>query len=43
MKTAVLPDRPRMAHLFRMQYHPVQTAKILLYPQGMDKLHDRTV
>jgi len=40
MNPAVLPERPRLARLFRMQYEPVQTAWVLLYPEGMVKLND---
>ena len=35
-----LPERPRLARLFRLQYEPVQTAWVLLYPEGMVKLNE---
>lgn len=34
-----LPARPRLARLYRMQYEPVQTAWVLLYPEGMVQLN----
>ena len=37
--TATLPERPRLARLFRMQYEPVQSAWVLLYPEGMVQLN----
>ena len=40
MNTDVLPERPRLARLFRLQYEPVQTAWVLLYPEGMVQLND---
>ena len=40
MNATVLPERPRLARLFRLQYEPVQTAWVLLYPEGMVKLND---
>lgn len=39
MSTAVLPERPRLARMFRMQYEPVQGAWVLLYPEGMVQLN----
>ena len=36
----LLPERPRLARLFRLQYEPVQTAWVLLYPEGMVKLNE---
>jgi len=35
-----LPAHPRLSRLYRMQYEPVQTAWVLLYPEGMVKLND---
>ena len=35
-----LPAYPRLSRLFRLQYEPVQTAWVLLYPEGMVKLND---
>ncbi len=35
-----LPACPRLSRLYRMQYEPVQTAWVLLYPEGMVKLND---
>ncbi len=35
-----LPAYPRLSRLYRMQYEPVQTAWVLLYPEGMVKLND---
>ena len=40
MSTTALPERPRLARLFRLQYEPVQTAWVLLYPEGMVKLNE---
>jgi pyrroloquinoline quinone biosynthesis protein D len=40
MSTTALPERPRLARLFRLQYEPVQTAWVLLYPEGMVQLND---
>lgn len=34
-----LPARPRLARMYRMQYEPVQTAWVLLYPEGMVQLN----
>ncbi len=40
-QTAIpLPVQPRLSRLFRLQYEPVQTAWVLLYPEGMVKLND---
>ena len=36
----VLPERPRLSRLFRMQYEEVQKAWVLLYPEGMVQLND---
>ena len=38
--STLLPERPRLARLFRLQYEPVQTAWVLLYPEGMVKLNE---
>lgn len=35
-----LPACPRLSRLYRLQYEPVQTAWVLLYPEGMVKLND---
>jgi pyrroloquinoline quinone biosynthesis protein D len=35
-----LPAHPRLSRLYRLQYEPVQTAWVLLYPEGMVKLND---
>ena len=39
-KPVELPSQPRLSRLFRLQYEPVQTAWVLLYPEGMVKLSD---
>ena len=39
-KPVELPAHPRLSRLYRMQYEPVQTAWVLLYPEGMVKLND---
>jgi len=38
--TALLPERPRLSRLYRLQHEPVQAAWVLLYPEGMVKLND---
>ena len=35
-----LPALPKLSRLYRLQYEPVQTAWVLLYPEGMVKLSD---
>ncbi|MEO5661248.1 MAG: pyrroloquinoline quinone biosynthesis peptide chaperone PqqD [Polaromonas sp.] len=35
-----VPSCPRLSRLYRLQYEPVQTAWVLLYPEGMVKLND---
>ncbi|MBG6074603.1 pyrroloquinoline quinone biosynthesis peptide chaperone PqqD [Polaromonas sp. CG_9.11] len=35
-----LPPFPRLSRLYRLQYEPVQSAWVLLYPEGMVKLND---
>ena len=35
-----IPACPRLSRLYRLQYEPVQTAWVLLYPEGMVKLND---
>lgn len=35
-----LPLFPKLSRLYRMQYEPVQSAWVLLYPEGMVKLND---
>ena len=35
-----LPAFPRLSRLYRMQYEQVQSAWVLLYPEGMVKLND---
>ena len=40
MAAPATPDVvPRIAHGFRLQWEPVQTAWVLLYPEGMVKLN----
>ncbi|MBH1957302.1 MAG: pyrroloquinoline quinone biosynthesis peptide chaperone PqqD [Burkholderiales bacterium] len=39
-KPVELPAHPRLSRLYRLQYEPVQTAWVLLYPEGMVKLSD---
>ena len=34
-----LPQCPRLSRLYRLQYEQVQTAWVLLYPEGMVKLN----
>lgn len=41
-KPVELPAHPRLSRLYRLQYEPVQTAWVLLYPEGMVKLSDST-
>lgn len=40
MTEASLPARPRLNRRFRLQYETVQSAWVLLYPEGMVKLND---
>lgn len=40
MTEASLPAQPRLNRRFRLQYEPVQSAWVLLYPEGMVKLND---
>jgi pyrroloquinoline quinone biosynthesis protein D len=40
LKAVELPAHPRLSRLYRLQYEPVQTAWVLLYPEGMVKLND---
>jgi len=35
-----LPPFPKLSRLYRLQYEPVQSAWVLLYPEGMVKLND---
>ena len=35
----VLPERPRINKLFRLQWEQVQQAHVLLYPEGMVQLN----
>lgn len=35
-----LPPFPRLSRGYRLQYEPVQSAWVLLYPEGMVKLND---
>ena len=35
-----LPPFPKLSRLYRMQYEQVQSAWVLLYPEGMVKLND---
>lgn len=35
-----LPPFPKLSRGYRMQYEPVQSAWVLLYPEGMVKLND---
>lgn len=35
-----LPPFPKLSRLYRMQYEKVQSAWVLLYPEGMVKLND---
>ena len=39
-KPVELQVHPRLSRLYRLQYEPVQTAWVLLYPEGMVKLND---
>ncbi|WP_405041577.1 pyrroloquinoline quinone biosynthesis peptide chaperone PqqD [Polaromonas sp.] len=34
-----LPERPKLSRLYRLQYEQVQTAWVLLYPEGMVQLN----
>lgn len=36
----VLPPFPKLSRLYRLQYEQVQSAWVLLYPEGMVKLND---
>lgn len=36
---AALPERPKLSRLYRLQYEQVQTAWVLLYPEGMVQLN----
>jgi pyrroloquinoline quinone biosynthesis protein D len=40
MTTPVLPERPQLSRLYRLQFEAVQNAWVLLYPEGMVKLND---
>jgi len=40
MTKASLPSTPRLNRRFRLQYEPVQSAWVLLYPEGMVKLNN---
>lgn len=40
MNGSGLPIQPRLARMFRLQYERVQTAWVLLYPEGMVRLND---
>jgi len=35
-----LPPFPKLSRLYRLQYEQVQSAWVLLYPEGMVKLND---
>lgn len=35
-----IPERPRLARLFRLQFEQVQESWVLLYPEGMVQLND---
>ncbi|MFN3630377.1 MAG: pyrroloquinoline quinone biosynthesis peptide chaperone PqqD [Casimicrobiaceae bacterium] len=37
---SVLPERPRLARQFRLQFEPVQQRWVLLYPEGMVQLNE---
>lgn len=37
---ALLPQCPKLSRLYRLQYEQVQTAWVLLYPEGMVQLND---
>ncbi|MDB5883835.1 MAG: coenzyme synthesis [Polaromonas sp.] len=37
-----LPAFPKLSRLYRLQYEQVQSAWVLLYPEGMVKLNDST-
>jgi pyrroloquinoline quinone biosynthesis protein D len=39
MSTLTEQDRPALAHGFRLQWEPAQSAHVLLYPEGMVKLN----
>ena len=36
----VLPPFPKLSRVYRLQYEQVQSAWVLLYPEGMVKLND---
>lgn len=36
---AALPDNPKLAKLFRLQFEPAQDAWVMLYPEGMVQLN----
>ena len=40
MTTPVLPERPQLSRLYRLQFESVQNAWVLLYPEGLVKLND---
>jgi pyrroloquinoline quinone biosynthesis protein D len=35
----VIPDKPKLSRLFRMQWEEAQSSWVLLYPEGMVKLN----
>lgn len=35
----MIPERPAVAGMFRLQFEPVQDSWVLLYPEGMVKLN----
>lgn len=38
MSELAADSRPRVGHLFRLQWEPAQDCHVLLYPEGMVKL-----
>jgi len=36
---SVIPDKPHLSRLFRMQWEQAQDSYVLLYPEGMIKLN----
>lgn len=39
MSALAADARPRVGHLFRLQWEPAQDCHVLLYPEGMVKLN----
>lgn len=36
---SILPDKPKLSRLFRLQWEEAQSGYVLLYPEGMVKLN----